>query len=145
MSRTEHGKIKTTAWHYHPHGFPLVKNSNWILISNLHVPVCHTHANPKRWKTQRGSYGALFGKAQSTASIRIGPSHCCNTPKGHSRLFTTPNLALQIKLLSRAVTVDIVRIIYANSAIEASHRILIVNDGKNYSRQEEKIHEDWFG
>lgn len=49
------------------------------------------------------------------------PVAYCNTHKAsHSWLFIPLNLALKIKLLSCAVIVDIVGIIYANFKVKAS-------------------------
>lgn len=111
----------------------------------------HSHGLGNKHRDMKDAKGAFWGSvlAKLTRVDQEKSAHqvaFCNTHKAsHSWLSMPLNLALKIKLLSCAVIVDIVGIIYANFKGDASLWILIVNDGENYSSQVEKKLEDWLG
>lgn len=101
-----------------------------------------SETNRGTWKTQKEPFGAWPSPVDQEKLAHL-VAHCNTHKASRSWLFMPLNLALKIKLLSCAVIVELVGIIYAN--VKVSLWILIVTDRENYSSQVEKMQEDWLG
>lgn len=136
----------------------LVKILFWGLHNSEHLPSAVTHRNKNirrhsgyslglrnKQRDMKNAEGAFWGWPSPVDQEKLAHlvAHCNTHKASRSWLFMPLNLALKIKLLSCAVIVDLVGIIYAN--VKVSLWILIVTDRENYSSQVEKMQEDWLG